>query len=69
MMYLLAIILPPLAMFLCGKPIQAVIALILQVTVLGWLPAAIWACFVVNGSDADARNKKLIKAIERNKKP
>jgi len=67
MMYLLAIVLPPLAMFLCGKPIQALICLVFQISVFGWIPAAIWACFVVNGSDADARNKKLIKAMEKNR--
>lgn len=67
MMYLLAILLPPLAMFLCGKPFQAIICLVMQATLMGWIPAAIWACFVVSGSDADRRNKQLIKAMEKNK--
>jgi uncharacterized membrane protein YqaE (UPF0057 family) len=65
MRYVLAIILPPLAMLFCGKVFQAILALILQVTVIGWLPASIWALFVVNSHLADVRNKELIKAIER----
>lgn len=65
MLYLIAVLLPPLAMFLCGKPIMALISLVLQITVLGWLPAAIWALFVVNNHHADKRNRELIRATER----
>jgi hypothetical protein len=52
-------------MLFCGKVFQAIFALILQVTLIGWLPASIWALFVVNSHLADVRNKELIKAIER----
>ena len=65
MRYLLAIVFPPLAMLFCGKIFQAILALILQITLIGWLPASIWALFVVNSHLADVRNKKLIEAIER----
>ena len=65
MRYLLAILLPPVAMLLCGKVFQAILALILQLTILGWIPASLWALFVVNSHLADVRNKQLISAIER----
>lgn len=65
MMYLLAILLPPLAMFLVGKPIEALICLVLQCTLFGWIPAAIWACMVVSGHHADKRNNKLIKETRK----
>jgi uncharacterized membrane protein YqaE (UPF0057 family) len=60
-----AILLPPVAMLLCGKVFQAIMALILQLTVLGWIPASLWALFVVNSHLADVSNKQLISAIER----
>jgi uncharacterized membrane protein YqaE (UPF0057 family) len=65
MRYLIAIVLPPLAILLCGKPFQALIALILQVTVLGWIPAAVWACLVVNSYQADRRTNRIVKAMRR----
>jgi uncharacterized membrane protein YqaE (UPF0057 family) len=65
MRYLIAIVLPPLAILLCGKPFQALLALILQVTILGWIPAAIWAVLVVNSYQQDKRTNRIIKAMRR----
>lgn len=65
MMYLLAILLPPLAMLMSGKPFQAIICLVLQITILGWIPAAIWACLVVNSHQADKRTERLIKETRK----
>jgi uncharacterized membrane protein YqaE (UPF0057 family) len=64
---LLAIILPPVAMLLCGKIFQALLCVLLMVTIVGWIPAAIWAIFVVQNHNADVRNKKLIKTIQKSK--
>ncbi|MFN8638464.1 MAG: YqaE/Pmp3 family membrane protein [Dehalococcoidia bacterium] len=63
MKILIAIVVPWLSFFLVGKPFQGVLALILQLTVLGWVPAAIWAVFVVNNAQADRRNRELIEAM------
>ncbi len=60
MRYLLAIILPPVAMFTVGKPFQAILCLLLMVTVAGWPLASIWALLVVNSAFADTRAKKLL---------
>lgn len=60
MRYLLAIILPPVAMFTVGKPFQAILCLLLMLTMIGWPIAAIWALFVVNSAFADTRAKKLM---------
>jgi uncharacterized membrane protein YqaE (UPF0057 family) len=62
MRYLLAILLPPVAILTCGKPTQALLALILQITLIGWIPAAVWAILVVNSYHADKRTDKMIKA-------
>ena len=65
MLYLVAVILPPLAVLLCGKPFQALLSLIAQFTLIGWLPATLHALFVVNNHYADKRNQRLIRAAER----
>ena len=62
MRYLLAIILPPIAVLICGKPIQALLNLVL--TILLWIPGMIHALFVVNGYHADRRTDKVIEAIK-----
>ncbi|MFS0841246.1 YqaE/Pmp3 family membrane protein [Paenibacillus sp. 1P03SA] len=64
MRYLLAIILPPVAVLLCGKPIQALINFLLCLCLL--VPGIIHAFAVVSSHKADKRNDKLIKAISQN---
>lgn len=65
MQYLLAILLPPVALLAVGKPFQALFSLLLMITVLGWIPAAIWAVMVVNSAHADRRNRALIEAMQQ----
>ena len=59
MMYLLAIFLPPVAVFMSGKPIQGIISIFL--TLLFWAPGSIHAILVVNEKKADNRMKKQVK--------
>lgn len=63
MQYLLAIVFPPAALLLAGKPFQAILSLLLLITVLGWIPAALWAVLVVNSAKADKRHAALVGAI------
>ncbi|MEJ5050206.1 YqaE/Pmp3 family membrane protein [Chryseobacterium culicis] len=65
---LLAILLPFLSFMVRGKILTGIICLILQITLIGWLPAAIWAVLSLNNARADQRNDKLIKAMRENKK-
>jgi uncharacterized membrane protein YqaE (UPF0057 family) len=65
MLYLLAVVLPPLAVLLCGKPFQALLSI--PLTLLGWAPGVIHALFVVQNHYADERSRKLIRAVERNR--
>ncbi len=62
MMYLLAIILPPIAVLICRKPIQAILNLIL--TLIFWVPGMIHALFVVHGYYSDKRTDKIVEAIK-----
>jgi len=55
MKYLIAIIFPPIGMLLVGKLGQALLCLVLMLTVIGWPIAAIWAVLVVNNAEHDRR--------------
>ncbi|WP_416722822.1 YqaE/Pmp3 family membrane protein [Bacillus stercoris] len=55
MMYLLAVLCPPLAVLFSGKPFQALLNLIL--TCIFWLPGAIHACFIVADRRAEKRQE------------
>ena len=61
MRYLIAILLPPLAVLLCGKPFQFFLNILL--TLLFWIPGMIHAILVVNSHLADKRTERLEKAI------
>jgi uncharacterized membrane protein YqaE (UPF0057 family) len=62
-MFLLAIVLPPVAVLLCGKPIQAVLNLFL--TMCLWIPGVVHAFMVVSARNADKRNDRLIDALKQ----
>lgn len=63
MRYLIAVIFPPLAVLLCGKPVQAVLNLFL--CLLLYVPGLIHALFVVNAQIADERQNRLVKSLRR----
>ncbi|WP_430788650.1 YqaE/Pmp3 family membrane protein [Virgibacillus flavescens] len=48
MSYILAILLPPVAVFFKGRPMQVLLNILL--TIIGWIPGAIHAVLVVNKS-------------------
>ena len=60
MRLLIALILPWLTFFTIGRPIAGLICLLLQITILGWLPAAIWAVYALSQYKTD---KKIEKAL------
>tara|TARA_R110002072_G_scaffold64_5_gene352 strand:- start:24339 stop:24536 length:198 start_codon:yes stop_codon:yes gene_type:complete len=62
MRYLLAILLPPIAVFICGKPIQGIINIFL--TLAFYVPGAIHAVLVVHNYHEDARTDKIVNAMK-----
>lgn len=58
MRFLIAIILPWLLFFTIGRPIAGVICLILQISLIGWLPAAIWAVYALSQFKTDQKIEK-----------
>ena len=61
MRYLFAILLPPVAVLMCGKPAQFLLSIVL--TLCLWVPGIIHAILVVSSYQADQRNKALIAAM------
>ncbi len=51
----LAIFLPWLAFFTIGRPVAGIICLVLQLTILGWVPAAIWAAYSLSQYKTDKK--------------
>ncbi len=63
MRYLLAIFLPPVAVFLCAKPIQGFLNILL--TLAFFVPGVIHALFIVHSHLADKRTDRIVKAINK----
>jgi uncharacterized membrane protein YqaE (UPF0057 family) len=83
-MYLLAILVPPLAILLAGRPFQAVFNALLWLSGLAllvlpfvpglmtWALAVLWAFLVVRGRKQDARDRRLVEdalARDRSRRP
>jgi uncharacterized membrane protein YqaE (UPF0057 family) len=65
MRYVIAVLLPPLGMALCGKVGQAILCAILMLTCIGWPVASIWAVLVVSDYQADQRNQQIIRVLRK----
>jgi uncharacterized membrane protein YqaE (UPF0057 family) len=59
MRYLIAIVLPPVGMLLVGKPLEAMLCLLLMLTIVGHPIAAIWAVLVVHSAFEDQRARRI----------
>lgn len=60
MRLLVALIFPWLLFFTIDRPFAGMMCLFLQITILGWLPAAIWAVYALSQYKTD---KKIRKAL------
>lgn len=65
MLYFLAIVLPPVAVLFCGKPIQCLLNILL--TLFFYIPGIIHALLVVNNYLADKRFRQLEKTIKESR--
>ena len=52
MRYVIALLLPWLSFFTMGMPLCGLLCLLLQVSLIGWLPAVIWAFYAIYNYDA-----------------
>ncbi|MDP4933394.1 MAG: YqaE/Pmp3 family membrane protein [Salibacteraceae bacterium] len=63
MRYVLAFFLPWLSLMMQGKIFAGIVCLVLQITIIGWLPAFVWAVYSINNMYADRRTERVIKAM------
>ena len=61
MRIIIALILPWLTFFTIGRPVAGIVCLILQITLIGWIPATIWALMAVSDYKTDRKIENLIK--------
>ena len=55
MRLVIALVLPWLTFFTIGRPLAGILCLILQVTLIGWIPAAIWAVYALSQWKTDQK--------------
>ena len=60
MRLLIALLLPWLTFFTIGRPLSGVLCLILQLTLIGWVPAAIWAVYALSQFKTDQKIEKAL---------
>ncbi|OAM26997.1 MULTISPECIES: YqaE/Pmp3 family membrane protein [Eikenella] len=60
MRLILALLLPWVQFFTIGKPISGVICLLLQLTLIGWIPAAIWSVYALSQYKTDQKIRRAL---------
>ena len=60
MRLLIALMMPWLTFLTIGRPLAGMMCLVLQITLIGWLPATIWAVYALSQYRTD---KKIEKAL------
>ncbi len=64
MRLILAIILPWLQFFTIKRPFAGIFCLFLQLTVIGWIPAAIWSVYALGQYKTERRLKNFEAALK-----
>ena len=57
----IALVLPWLTFFTISRPFAGIICLILQITLIGWLPAAIWAVYSLSQYKTDQKIERALR--------
>ena len=60
MRLIIAIFLPWLVFFTIGRPFSGIFCLLLQITLIGWLPAAIWAVYALSEYSTDEKIRRAL---------
>ncbi len=60
MRLVIAFLLPWLTFFTIGRPLAGIVCLILQVTLIGWIPAAIWAVYALSQWNTDQKIRRAL---------
>ena len=60
MRLLIAFLLPWLTFFTIGRPFAGTVCLLLQLTILGWIPATIWAVYALSQYKTDQKIERAL---------
>jgi uncharacterized membrane protein YqaE (UPF0057 family) len=60
MRLIIAILMPFVLFFIIRRPFLGIVCLILQATLIGWLPAVVWALFALSQYKTD---QKIMQAM------
>ena len=60
MRLILALLLPWLQFFTIGRPLAGIICLILQISLIGWIPAAIWSVYALSQHKTDQKIEQAL---------
>lgn len=60
MRLLIALIFPWLTFFTIGRPIAGIVCLVAQITLIGWLPATIWAVYALSQFKTDQKIERAM---------
>lgn len=60
MRLLIAFVLPWLTFFTIGRPFSGILCLILQITLIGWVPATIWAVYSLSQYKTDQKIQRAL---------
>jgi uncharacterized membrane protein YqaE (UPF0057 family) len=69
MRLILALLLPWLQFFTIGRPIAGIVCLILQLTLIGWIPAAIWSVYALSQYKTDQKIQKALAHVNQGGPP
>ena len=61
MRLLLAIFVPFLQFFTIGRPFASIICLLLQLTLIGWVPAAMWSVYALSQYKTDQKIREALR--------
>jgi uncharacterized membrane protein YqaE (UPF0057 family) len=62
-MIALAILLPWLSLMIGGHFFRGILCLALQITIVGWIPASVWAVLVVNADRRDQQYRQMLRIL------
>ncbi|WP_295761775.1 YqaE/Pmp3 family membrane protein [Undibacterium sp.] len=60
MRLLISLFLPWLTFFTIGRPIAGIICLLLQITLIGWIPATLWAVYALSQYKTDQKIEQAL---------
>ncbi len=63
MRLIIAFLLPWLTFFTIGRPFAGLLCLVLQVTLLGWIPATIWAVYALSQYKTDVKIRRAVRQL------